>query len=39
MLTAEILRRLKISFGTSCGGKISEFLEKIQMWWADRLGV
>jgi hypothetical protein len=23
----EILPRLKISFGTSCGGKLSEFLE------------
>jgi hypothetical protein len=28
MPTPEILPRLKISFGTSYGGKLSEFLEK-----------
>jgi hypothetical protein len=27
----EILPRLKISFGTSCGGKLSEFLERFYM--------
>jgi hypothetical protein len=29
MLIHEILPRIKIYFGTSCGGKLSEFLEKI----------
>jgi hypothetical protein len=28
MPTPEILPRLKISFGTSCEGKLSDFLEK-----------
>ena len=37
--TPEILPRLKISFGTSCGGKLSEFLESFRCSCFVRLGV
>jgi hypothetical protein len=38
MSTLEILPRIKISFGTSYGGKHSEFLEKKYMWWDEIMG-